>query len=167
MMDQPHEPQITADGVAYLRTPEAAFAGLTDFPYGPNYASFQGLRMHYVDEGPRDGPVALLMHGMPTWSYLNRHLIRRLTAAGYRCVAADHIGFGRSDKVIDDSWYAIDRHVQAHRALIEGLPSATAPITPLRASRAARGWRARPRRCPRRPGPASPRGPAHSGRGRS
>jgi haloalkane dehalogenase len=120
-MTHPPELQTTADGVAYLRTPEAAFAGLTDFPYAPRYASFQGLRMHYVDEGPRDGPVALLMHGMPTWSYLNRHLIRHLTAAGYRCIAADHIGFGRSDKVVDDGWYSIERHVQAHRALIEGL----------------------------------------------
>nr|QQZ50913.1 alpha/beta fold hydrolase [Phenylobacterium glaciei] len=77
--------------------------------------------MAYVDEGPRDGPVALLMHGMPTWSYLNRKIIHRLVAAGWRCVAADHIGFGRSDKVTDDRWYSIARHVAAHRLLIETL----------------------------------------------
>ncbi len=121
MMSDALEPMTTADGVAFLRTPEAAFAELSDFAYRPNYFSFEGLRIHYVDEGPRDGPVALLMHGMPTWSYLNRHIIRRLTEAGYRCIAADHAGFGRSDKVVSDDWYSISRHVQAHRALIDAL----------------------------------------------
>lgn len=111
----------TPDGVAFLRTPDAAFAGLPDFPYAPHDLTFEGLRLAYVDEGPRDGPVALLMHGMPTWSFLNRHIIARLVAEGWRCIAADHIGFGRSDKVIDDGWYSIGRHVAAHRALIEAL----------------------------------------------
>ena len=111
----------TETGVPFLRTPEAAFEGLADYPYAPNYLSIEGLRLHYVDEGPHDGPVALLMHGMPTWSYLNRKIIDCLVAAGWRCVAADHIGFGRSDKVTDDAWYSIARHVSAHQLLIEAL----------------------------------------------
>lgn len=109
------------DGVAFLRTDPAAFEGLPDFDYPANELMVEGLRMAFVDAGPRDGPVALLMHGMPTWSFLNRKLIARLTAAGYRCIAADHIGFGRSDKPIDDGWYGIARHVAAHRELIRAL----------------------------------------------
>ena len=111
----------TPDGVPFLRAPEAAFADLPDYPFAPNYLEFEGLRLHSVDVGPRDGPVALLMHGMPTWSFLNRHIINRLVAAGWRCVAADHIGFGRSDKVTDDAWYSIARHTEAHRRLVEAL----------------------------------------------
>lgn len=111
----------TPAGVAFLRTPDSAFDGLTDFPWAPSYAEFDGLRMAYVDAGPRDGPVAVLMHGMPTWSYLNRHIIAGLTAAGWRCIAADHYGFGRSDKPVDDGWYSIARHAQAHRRLVEHL----------------------------------------------
>jgi len=111
----------TDDGVAFLRTPEAAFEALPDYPFAPRYITFEGLRLHYIDEGPRDGPVALLMHGMPTWSFLNRRIIHRLVAAGWRCIAADHIGFGRSDKPTDDGWYSIGRHIAAHRALIAHL----------------------------------------------
>lgn len=111
----------TADGVPFLRAPDAAFDGLPDFAYAPNYVVFQGLRLHYVDTGPVDGPVALLTHGMPSWSFLNRHIIATLVTAGWRCIAADHIGFGRSDKVTDEGWYSIARHVAAHGALIETL----------------------------------------------
>jgi haloalkane dehalogenase len=93
------------------RTPDAAFEGLADFPFAPNYLEWDGLRTHYLDEGPKDGPVALLLHGEPTWSYLYRKMIPPLVAAGYRCVAPDHIGFGRSDKVTDDKWYNVDRHI--------------------------------------------------------
>lgn len=115
------ETHTTAEGTPFLRSPDSAFTDLPDYPYSPHHLTFEGLRMAYVDEGPRDGPVALLMHGMPTWSFLNRHIIRRLVRAGYRCIAADHIGFGRSDKVTDDGWYSIERHVRAHRQLIEAL----------------------------------------------
>ena len=62
---------------------------------------WQDMRVHYLDEGPKDGPVMLLLHGMPTWSYLYRHFIDPLTDAGYRCIAPDHLGFGRSDKPTD------------------------------------------------------------------
>lgn len=115
------EVKRTDRGVAFLRTPDAAFTKLPDYSYPPNYLVFGGLRLHYVDVGPRNGPVALLMHGMPTWGFLNRRLIAGLAAAGWRCIAADHIGFGRSDKPIDEGWYSIARHAQAHRQLIETL----------------------------------------------
>lgn len=104
-----------------LRTPDDNFGSLTDFPYEPHYLDIDGLRMHYVDEGPTDAPVALLMHGMPTWSYLYRTMIPALRAAGYRCVAPDHIGFGRSDKVADGSWYDIARHTDNITRLVEHL----------------------------------------------
>ena len=115
------EIQMTAEGVPFLRAPKHNFEGLPDFPYAPNYLAFQGLRLHYIDAGPADGPVALLTHGMPTWSFLNRHIIAALVKAGWRCIAADHIGFGRSDKVTDEGWYTINRHVAALRTLIEAL----------------------------------------------
>ncbi len=111
----------TAAGVPFVRSPDAAFADLPEYPFAARWHEFEGLRMHYLDEGPRDAPVALLTHGMPTWSFLNRHLIRSLLAAGYRCIAPDHIGFGKSDKVTDESWYSIQRHAQAHSSLVEGL----------------------------------------------
>lgn len=111
----------TADGVPFVRTPDENFVDLADYPFAPQFMEFQGLRLHYIDEGPKDGPVALLMHGMPTWSFLNRHIVRVLSARGFRCIAADHIGFGKSDKVTDDSWYSIARHSAAHRALIAHL----------------------------------------------
>ena len=103
------------------RTPDSAFEGLADFPYAPNYFEWDGLRTHYVDEGPKDAPVALLLHGEPTRSYLYRKMIPPLLAAGYRCVAPDHIGFGRSDKVTNDKWYVIDRHIERLSGLIARL----------------------------------------------
>ena len=111
----------TADGVRFMRTPDTNFADLDGYPFEPHYVNFEGLRLHYIDVGPTDGPTALLMHGMPTWSFLNRHIIHALVAKGWRCVAPDHIGFGRSDKVTDTDWYSIRRHTQACRALIEAL----------------------------------------------
>jgi haloalkane dehalogenase len=111
----------TASGVPFLRSPDEAFRDLDSYPFDPNYIDFEGLRLHYVDAGPRTGPTALLMHGMPTWSFLNRHIIHALVAAGWRCIAPDHIGFGRSDKVVDPDWYSIQRHTLACRRLVESL----------------------------------------------
>ena len=111
----------TADGVPFLRSPDGNFDGLDGYPFAANYLDFEGLRLHYLDVGPRDGPVAMLMHGMPTWSFLNRHIIHLLVAQGWRCIAHDHIGFGRSDKVTDPAWYSIRRHAAACRTLIEAL----------------------------------------------
>jgi len=86
-----------------LRTPEERFQALAEFPFAPNYLEIDsgagpGLRIHYLDEGPRDGEIVLCMHGQPTWAYLYRHMIPRLTAAGYRVIAPDLVGLGRSDK---------------------------------------------------------------------
>jgi haloalkane dehalogenase len=84
-----------------LRTPDACFAGLPDFAYPPHYTELGGLRIAHIDEGPRDAPVVLLMHGEPTWSYLYRKMIPGLVQAGLRAVAPDLVGFGRSDKPAD------------------------------------------------------------------
>ena len=111
----------TPSGVPFLRTPDDNFSALDDFTFAPHYLETDGLRTHYLDEGPSDAPVALLMHGMPTWSYLYRTMIPPLLAAGYRCVAPDHIGFGRSDKVTDPGWYTIARHTENTRRLVEAL----------------------------------------------
>jgi haloalkane dehalogenase len=104
-----------------VRTPDERFEGLPGFDFAPHYLDWNGLRMHYLDEGPRDAPVFLLMHGEPSWSYLYAGVIPALVAAGYRCIAPDYIGFGRSDKVVADDWYVIERHIEAVRFLIEEL----------------------------------------------
>ena len=110
----------------FLRTPDSNFTELEGFSYQPNYVDIadddvDGLRMHYIDEGPIDGPIVLMMHGMPTWSYLYRTIIKELVAQGYRCIAPDHIGFGRSDKVVDTSWYNIARHTKNMKQFVEQL----------------------------------------------
>ena len=77
------------------RTPDERFADLPDYPFEPRYATVgDGLRLHYVDEGPRDGPCVLMLHGEPSWSYLYRHMIPVFAAGGCRAVAPDLIGFG-------------------------------------------------------------------------
>ena len=105
-----------------LRTPDSAFAAIRDFPYEPHYHQVTAdLRMAYIDEGPRDAPVVLMMHGEPTWSYLYRKMIDPVVAAGYRVVAPDLIGFGRSDKPAAKSDYSYARHVAWVRTLVEAL----------------------------------------------
>ena len=98
------------------RTPEERFVDLPGFPFEPRYAEVDGLRMHRVDEG--DGEPVLLLHGEPTWSYLYRTMIPPLVAAGYRCVAPDYVGFGRSDKPTDRAFYTYDRHVESITELV-------------------------------------------------
>ena len=93
-----------------LRTPDARFADLPGFPWSPQYLEWRGLRAHYLDEGPRDAPVLLCLHGEPTWSYLYRKMIPPFLAAGMRVVAPDFIGFGRSDKPVDDGFYTFEMH---------------------------------------------------------
>ena len=100
-----------------LRTQDSRFENLLDWPFKPHYtqitdaATGQSLRLACVDEGPRDGPTVLLMHGEPTWSYLYRHIIPKLVELGYRVVAPDLIGFGRSDKLAERNDYTYERHV--------------------------------------------------------
>lgn len=112
---------MSAPTPPFVRTPDENFEGLADFPFAPHYFDIDGLRMHYLDEGPADAPVALLVHGMPTWSYLYRSVIPVLRDAGFRCVAPDHIGFGRSDKVTDPGWYDIARHTGNLARLVDAL----------------------------------------------
>lgn len=105
-----------------LRTPDERFNELPDYPFAPHYYTLaDGLRMHYLDVGPRHGPVVLLLHGEPTWSYLYRKMIPLLVAAGLRCVAPDLIGFGKSDKPARLEDYSYQRHVDWLLALIEKL----------------------------------------------
>ncbi len=105
------------------RTPDDAFASIEGF-WGPSYAEVVDpdggapLRMAFVDVGPADGPVALLLHGEPTWSYLYRHVITELVAAGVRCIAPDLIGFGRSDKPLAAGDHSYARHVEWVRSLV-------------------------------------------------
>ena len=106
---------------AFVRTPDANFRDLPGYPFAPHWLDWRGLRIHYLDEGPRAAPVMLLLHGEPSWSYLYRNVIPQLVAAGYRCVAPDLVGFGKSDKVTDDAWYVIERHCEMMRFVVEAL----------------------------------------------
>src|SRR5215204_5256861 len=97
--------------VDVLRTPEERFEDLPGFPFAPHYTEVPTgdggtLRVHHLDEGPADGPVVLLLHGEPSWSYLYRKMIPVLTAAGLRSIAPDLIGFGRSDKPTERTDYS-------------------------------------------------------------
>ena len=110
----------------FARTPEERFSDLSDYPFEPHYleigfASIPALRMHYVDEGPREGPVVLMLHGEPTWSYLYRKMIPLFVEAGFRVLAPDHIGFGRSDKPIDKTLYSFEAHIDAMQAFVLSL----------------------------------------------
>jgi len=108
-----------------LRTPEERFADLPGYRFAPHYSEalpgYAGLRMHWLDEGPRGAERTFLcLHGQPTWSYLYRRMIPLLAAAG-RVVAPDCFGFGRSDKPADEAVYSFDFHRQSLIALIEML----------------------------------------------
>ncbi len=109
-----------------MRTPEDSFANLPDFPWTPHYqdrlAGYDGLRMAYIDEGPRDADrVFLCLHGQPSWSFLYRHMIPVFLATGARVVAPDLFGFGRSDKPVADEIYTFDFHRQSLMAFIDKL----------------------------------------------
>lgn len=99
-----------------LRTPDDRFTGLADYPFAPHYlnvtdAALGSLRIHYVDEGPRDAAPVLMLHGEPSWSYLYRKMIPLVVAAGHRVLAPDLVGFGKSDKPSDRGDYTYARHV--------------------------------------------------------
>ncbi len=93
-----------------FRTPDDRFEGLPGYGYDPHYVEVDGLRLHHLDEG--SGPVVLCFHGEPSWSYLYRHMLDRLVAAGHRVVVPDLVGFGRSDKPTEQGWYTYERHVE-------------------------------------------------------
>ena len=102
-----------------FRTPDERFDGLPDLPSNPQYGEVDGLRLAYLDEG--EGAPVVFFHGEPTWSYLWRKVIPPVREAGYRCIAPDFAGFGRSDKPTDVAWYSYDRHVELVSALLAGL----------------------------------------------
>ncbi|ORB24382.1 haloalkane dehalogenase [Mycolicibacterium parafortuitum] len=104
-----------------LRTPDERFADLPGFPFAPHYVEVDGLRMHYLDEGPADGEVVLLLHGEPSWSYLYRKMIPVLVDAGLRAVAIDLVGFGRSDKLARREDYTYQAHVDWTWAAVEAI----------------------------------------------
>lgn len=109
-----------------LRTPEDRFDGLPDWPFDAHRVEVDdgdggSLRITHVDEGPVDAAPVLLMHGEPSWSYLYRHMIPPLAAQGHRVVAPDLIGFGRSDKPVDQDVYTYERHVAWMSAWLEAL----------------------------------------------
>jgi len=106
----------------FVRTPEERFAVLPDYPFTPRYVMLpDGLRMHYVDEGPGDGEVIMLLHGQPTWSYLYRTVIGALVSDGHRVIAPDMIGFGRSDKPTRRTDYSVRAHTIWLLDLLEAL----------------------------------------------
>jgi len=110
--------------VTVLRTPEARFAGLPGWPWAPRYAEplGDGVRMHYIDEGPHDAPATVLcLHGNPSWAYVWRHMVPVFLDAGLRVVAPDLIGFGRSDKPADAAWHSFERHRQSLLNFVEAL----------------------------------------------
>jgi len=109
-----------------LRTPDERFSSLVDFPFTPHYISnlknYAGLRLHYIDEGSRTANYTFLcLHGQPTWSYLYRKMIPIFVNAGYRVVAPDYYGFGRSDKPVNDNIYTFDFHRNSMVNFIQNL----------------------------------------------
>lgn len=104
-----------------LRTPDERFERLPDFPYPPRYVEVEGLRIHYVDEGPMDAEPVLMLHGEPTWSFLYRKIIAAVSGAGYRAVSPDLVGFGRSDKPAAQDDYTYQRHLDWMRGFLEAL----------------------------------------------
>ena len=110
----------------FLRTDDSCFENLPDYDFTPNYVMVDDneggqLRVHYLDEGPKEATPVLLMHGEPSWCFLYRKMISILVSAGYRVIAPDLVGFGRSDKPSQRSDYTYQRHVDWMRSLVEQL----------------------------------------------
>ena len=106
----------------FLTTPTERFDNLPDYPFAPNFLEVgNGLQMHYLDEGPRDGEIVLLLHGEPSWSYLYREMIPVFVEAGYRTIAPDLIGFGKSSKPTKTSDYTYQRHLDWTKSLVHQL----------------------------------------------
>jgi haloalkane dehalogenase len=104
-----------------LRTPDDRFTALPGYPFVPHYAEVDGLRIHYVDEGPRESAPVLMLHGEPSWGFLYRKMIPIIVEAGYRAIAPDFVGFGRSDKPARAEDYTYQRHVDWIRGLVDSL----------------------------------------------
>jgi haloalkane dehalogenase len=107
--------------VDILRTPDECFENLPGYPFAPHYVEVDGVRIHYVDEGPASAAPILLLHGEPSWSYLYRTMIPPLAAAGHRVIAPDLVGFGRSDKPAAREDYTYQRHMDWISGLVTSL----------------------------------------------
>lgn len=107
--------------MSVLRTPDARFLNLPGYDFDSHYVEIDSLRMHYLDEGPANGPVVLLLHGEPSWSYLYRKMVAPIADAGCRVIAPDLIGFGKSDKPTAQGDYSYAGHVDWMRQFIETL----------------------------------------------
>ena len=108
----------TTDGVQFVRTPDEYFDNLPDWPYAYQYIEINGLRQAYAEAGPANGEVVLLLHGQPSWSYLYRHMMPTLANAGYRVIAMDHLGMGRSDKPVNIEDYSYLGHADRLESFI-------------------------------------------------
>ncbi len=105
-----------------LNTPDERFANLPGYPFAPNYVEIEpGLKMHYLDEGPKNGAIVLLLHGQPSWSYLYRKMIPVFVENGYRTIAPDLIGFGKSSKPTEQSDYTYARHIEWMETFLQKL----------------------------------------------
>ena len=113
--------RVTESGIRFVRTPDRRFENLPGYPFPPNYVMIDGLRLHYVDEGPKDGEVVLMIHGQPSWSYLYRKMIPVFADAGYRAIAVDLIGMGRSDKPVELGIHTYEQHIKWIKAFIHVL----------------------------------------------
>ena len=110
--------------IDFVQTPDERFDAIPNYPFDPRYLEWQGLRIHYIDQG--HGRPVVLFHGEPTWSFLYRKIVPPLAAAGYRAIAVDYPGFGKSDKPTDPGLYTYDRHIEAMTATLESLDIAAA-----------------------------------------
>jgi haloalkane dehalogenase len=124
MITANHGRRVPSEGAelavtATFRTPEERFDGLPDFGYEPHYRFVRGMRLAHLDVG--EGPPVVMLHGEPAWSFVWRSMIPPLRDAGFRCVAPDHAGFGRSDKPVDPAWQTLGRHVELTSSLLDEL----------------------------------------------
>ncbi len=104
-----------------FRTPDERFQNLPGYGFAPNYVEIDGLRLHYLDEGPKTGVPIVCFHGEPSWAYLYRKMVVPFVEAGHRVIVPDYAGFGRSDKPTDRGWYTYDRHSALVTRLLGGL----------------------------------------------
>ena len=111
----------TQNGIEYVKTPSKCFLNLPDYNFNENYFDLHGIKIHYIDAGPSDGKILLLLHGQPVWSYLYRTMIHDLVSKGYRCIAPDLIGMGKSDKPISIKYHTYETHCENILTFINGL----------------------------------------------
>ncbi len=119
-------PNRVSDVTDAIRTPDELLTGLQDFPFEAHWRQWNELRLAHLDEG--DGPPVVFFHGEPSWSFLWRKVIPPVAETGFRCIAPDLPGFGRSDKPVELDWYSYDRHTASVESLFEALELADATV---------------------------------------